>query len=166
MNMYPYATELVDGGIATLPDGRTLRLVISDDDDYTIHDDGDWYGQIVHVSKCRQDHIHGYYRRPDSFDGAARKMYVNRTIYWWQPPADVKDPAMIRTLCDSVRDTLIYGYQNVGVELCEGNDAYGHPIVVADWFHMGIEWHKLVDTDKASVVADVIAGIDTLAVPE
>lgn len=163
--MYRYATELVDGGIATLPDGRTLRLVISDDDDYTIHDDGDWYGQIVHVSKCRQDHIHGYYRRPDSFDGAARKIYADHTIYWWQPPADVKDPAVIRALRDSVRDTLIYGYQNVGVELCEGTDSYGDPIVVADWFHMGIEWHKLDDTDKANVVADVIAGIDTLAVP-
>lgn len=164
MNMYRYAFELVDGGIATLPDGRTLRLVISDDDDYTIHDDGDWYGQIVHVSECRQDDIHGYYRRPDSFDGAARKIYAGRTIYWWQPPADVKDPAQIRTLRDSVRHTLIYGYQNVGVELCEGNDAYGHPIVVEDVFHMGIEWHKLNESDRVDLVSDIMNALELLTV--
>lgn len=165
MNMYRYATELVDGGIATLPDGRTLRLVISDDDDYTIHDDGDWYGQIVHVSKCRQDHIHGYYRRPDSFDGAARKMYVDRTIYWWQPPSDVKDQAEIVRLRDSVRDTLTYGFQCVTVQLCDGRDYYGQPIVADATSIGGVEWHKMDDTDKRDIVADVMDHFGLLGVP-
>lgn len=75
-------------GIVALSDGREIKLQILPDD---YHDGlyGDYFGAVELDHKSCYT---GYSRRPDGFDGAARKFDGNgrsNDTFWWQPPADL-----------------------------------------------------------------------------
>lgn len=146
-----------DGSTFELPDGRTLRLTITPDDidPFAEHD---CYGRVAPVRPDR----HTVYAatRPDGFDGNAEKLW-SRDAYWWQPPTDAPrrdDPAFgkLRAL---VRDVLNYGMCVVTVELLDGADAYGRPIV-RDVASLGAVEPMLSSEYLAEILADLLSWLD------
>jgi len=120
-----------DGDTLTLDDGRVLRLKIECDQDATINDFGDCYGISGYVENGRRND-YGYYPRPEGFTGNSEKLWWgNDGPWWWEPPTDVKrsDP-VFKSLRDSVRELLEFGFKGVVLELCEGKDYYGKQIVI------------------------------------
>lgn len=101
-----------DIGTHILSDGREIKLEIIPDD---IHDGiiGDYFGAVERDHKSCYT---GYSRRPDGFNGSARKFSTPREDYWWQPPTDLlNDPDNLAKLFEHVR-----GYYN------------------QDWWYVGI----------------------------
>jgi hypothetical protein len=94
-----------DRATLTLEDGRTITARIVPDTYHTLHDDGDYMGEIVAP--------HRDTGRPAQFDGAARKMRHRGGTLWWQPPADLKsDPERLEALARRVQDYYLerWGY--------------------------------------------------------
>ena len=151
--------RLTDFDTLEIGDGRTLRLRIETDQEHDIYGDSDWYGSLEWVRNDR-DYVGAYNtRRPDGFDGRARVIETDshNGRLWWQPPVDVVDAqagAMRATIVDLVR----FGYVGVILELCDGTDAYGRPIVVDSSSLWGIEW----DMDSAylaEIVSELVAEV-------
>lgn len=125
-------TELTDDGdTILLPNGRQLRLRI-ERDPHTTFEDYDCYGAVGYGETDRNT---GRPRRPSGFDGNAEKMSVDRgEPVWWQPPRgdyEVKrtDPAF-PAFREQVRRLAESGWSVVVLEVLDGTDAYGRPIVV------------------------------------
>lgn len=98
--------------VYTLSDGRKIKLeIVPDDDNDTFHGD-EFFGQ---VAPSKADPYTGYSKRPDGFNGAARKFDTRDGRYWWQPPDGVNDPHSIEQCFDMVR-----GYYN------------------GDWWYVGV----------------------------
>lgn len=123
----------------------------------------DAYGPI---SEHCYDYCHdGNTPRPDTMDGSAVKIQVDRGYWtWWQaPPGFPIHSEEWRKLRSSVRDLLEFGFQQVGVELCHGSDAYGRPIVV------DCAWLGGVDTTEqeylASLIHDLLLDLPMLVTP-
>src|ERR1700680_3055523 len=123
-------------GTLKLDDGRLLRCKV-ENDDMSVMDEsapgGDgFYGAFAWVETDR------YYGRdkprPDGFTGKARKMSTSRgDSYWWEPPSGDYELATaedVDKFAAHVRDLVEYGFYGVVVELCDGLDCYGPPIVV------------------------------------
>ena len=118
-----------DGDTLEISGGRTLRLRIEVDQDTSISDFPDCYGRISDERIRKNDY--GYDARPSDMTGNAEKLwYGNYGPWWWEPPTDVKrtDP-VFKSLRDSVRELLAWGFKGVILELCEGKDHYGKLIV-------------------------------------
>lgn len=152
-----------DKDTAELPDGRILRLVIeSDDMDPFAEYGADCYGRIEWADDPRLRGEYGYSVRPDGMDGNAERLHTGRDAYWWQPPADgpkrgTDEFEMARQL---VRDLLEYGMSVAIVEVCQGEDAYGRPIVVGSSALGGIEPASAIDPAiLRDVVEDAIANV-------
>lgn len=115
-----------------LPDGRVLRLRIEADHMSILDEQGEgvWCGRIEWGTN---DPDTGYSRRPHDFTGAAEKIYSDRfDVLWWEVPADLRSPDMAESKAATrgvIRDIIDFGYKSIGVELCEGTDAYGKLIV-------------------------------------
>lgn len=118
----------------TLPDGREVlfraemrpeEMTFTDVSDWS----GDTYGRTAWGKESRT--YTGYHWRPEGFDGNAEVISSDRDArLWWQPPADVaRGTEEFRKLRRAVRDLLEFGYSYILVEVCEGADAYGRPIV-------------------------------------
>lgn len=122
-----------DGSTFELYDGRTLRLKVEPDDGSPAdHWSDDCYGRVEWMPA--RNGI-GPSSRPGGFNGAAHKLHVGRSNdeAWWQPPTDV-EPARAADLKREVTRLLEDGFVRVGLELLDGADAYGQPIVVdAAW---------------------------------
>lgn len=117
-----------DGATVDLGEGRTLRLRIVPDESWSIFDDGDWYGKLAWVDDRRD------YRpqRPQGFTGNAEILGIGRgnDRVWWEPPADVPRTAEnFDALRRSIIDAMEEGAVGVILEVLEGEDAYGRPIV-------------------------------------
>ena len=110
-----------DGDTLELEDGRVLRLRVTADD-WSLDQDGDWFGRVGWWAKDE---------RPDWCDGSAEILdHDGATRLWWMPPADAKnDDVLKRNLRADIKEILAYGYSTYTLELCEGRDAYGNPIV-------------------------------------
>ena len=150
--------ELIDSLVADdsyeLPDGRMLRLIEEPDPFTDIRDYADCYGIVEWIAPGRRQH-----ERPATFDGAAYKIWAGGDTYWWQPPADLKgNPDGIRAARRAVCDLLQYGTSILRLELCEGADAYGRPIVREFAVIGGIEFSVTYGV-KADYVADLVAEI-------
>lgn len=131
MTTTPDLTDLDhDGATVDLPDGRTLRVRVETDHDTTI-DDFDCYGQTAWVEYDRDTGSAS--PRPDGFDGRARKLHAyGGDAFWWQPPFDMgmaDDPETVRKNADLVVDLVSFGFKGVILEMLDGEDAYGSPIV-------------------------------------
>jgi hypothetical protein len=135
------ATLRDDGDTADLEDGRTLRLRIEPDEDYSIND----YDSDGKVAWGIRDDMGG--RRPDGFDGSAEKLgiYDHGSALWWQPyKPDVlalkkSDPDAFRKERLRIRDLVEYGFKGIILELCQGEDAYGKPIVIKSASTWGVD---------------------------
>jgi hypothetical protein len=149
-------------GTATLPDGRVLRLTEEPDYDTRIND-FECYGR---VEQCENDRDTGQTtERPKGFDGMAEKVldcYGN--AYWWQPtprlwgiePADwYADDKMRRESRQEVIDLLSFGFKVITLELCEGADFYGRPIVVDAYSTGGVEC--MADAGHLASIAEDLA---------
>jgi hypothetical protein len=152
---HPLDTLTGDGATHTLPDGRTLRCVIAPDHDYTVTGDGDWFGMLAPVTEDR--HYYGRHTgRPDGFDGSAVILHdYNGERWWWQAPADVRDnPRTLGDLRACLLDAIHYGASVVALELCDGTDAYGAPIV-QNYAITG----SVLDAHDPVTLHDVLAGL-------
>lgn len=131
-----------DGDTLELADGRTLRVRVEPDQDHSVFDEEFW-GEFEWVSRTNG---YGYTERPDGFDGNAEILERDgASVLWWQPPRGdyalsyprgTKEFAEFRR---SVRDLLEYGFKGVILELLDGADAYGMPIVVEEQSLWGID---------------------------
>ena len=114
-----------DGDTVDLADGRTLRLRIEVDQDASV-EDADCYGMI---GWSTTDPDTGYQCRPSNMNGSAEILRRDfRASLWWQPPADIEQDSRSE-LRNLAADLCEYGFKGVILELCEGEDHYGAPIV-------------------------------------
>lgn len=136
-----------DGATLELDDGRTLRLRIETDQDWSI-DDSDCYGRIG----WGETNEGGNPVRPAGFDGGAEKIDTLGGPVWWQPPTDLmiqRGTAEWSAYRSFLGDLISFGFKSVGLELLEGEDHYGRPIVV------GAAWLGGIDTlDQPWAVRD------------
>jgi hypothetical protein len=129
--------ELVSKGTTVLADGRRLQFSDEHDDDTTIDDDSDLYGRVRYVERDRFSTFPA--TRPDGFNGAAVKMRdYSGACYWWQPPTGVT-AEVLATVRSEVEQIMDFGFSRLRVEVCEGTDAYGAPIVVGYACCSGVE---------------------------
>ena len=120
-----------DGDTLDLGDGRMLRLIIGPDMETEISDFGDAYGECQPGRPDRWGL--GWERRPAHFTGNAEKLHYGPGYYsiWWEPPSDVPRGSDVFTkLRQQVIDLLTWGFTDVVLELCQGEDHYGRPIVI------------------------------------
>ena len=135
--------------------GVTYRAKIEPDEDTSIFDDGDWYGNLAWVIADRwTGHAEP---RPTGFDGRARKLQTRGgDPIWWQPPADVPADSL-DAMASNILEILEYGYHGLILERCEGTDHYGDPIVrdsASLWGMAGYEREGL-----AFVIADLFGEV-------
>lgn len=124
------------GATMTLPNGRILRLKEEADQHTTVHDFTDNFGEVAHTDYDRDTGLRK--PRPAAFDGKARIIRTYDGEYWWQPPDGYTDEGLALTL-NVLTDILSYGFREYTLELCEGSDAYGRPIVIGYATMAGIE---------------------------
>lgn len=139
-----------DGDVVDLPDGRKLRLRIEPDEDASINDyDSD--GRIEWTRDTWRGSV-----RPDGFNGAARIIERDGgSSLWWQPPGlDITgtpwDAATFRAEETRIRELARYGFSVVILEVLEGTDAYGRP-VVANFASLGA-----VDGATGDYLAEIV----------
>lgn len=114
---------LANDGDAVETDGRTWVLRLEPDECTSIMagDDGDWFGEVAWGETNRET---GWGHRPRTMNGRAQKVLRSRDgDIWWQPPADVTDAEMLRTMAAQIRDILKYGYMVVVLETDDGRSA-------------------------------------------
>ena len=143
-----------DGDTLELDETRALRLKIEVDQDSDVTSD-EFYGAF---GEPRRDINTGREIRPAGFTGNAEKLHYGQRAYypiWWEPPKDVKrsDPNFSK-FRQIVQDLLDFGYKCVTLELLEGKDAYGRPIVTRTASLWGID--SLDNGYLAEVVRELI----------
>lgn len=122
-NRYGIDSYLDERGTDVEVQGITFRCRVEHDQDHSVFDDGDWYGEL------NQGVTRSWQRRPDRpdhFDGNAECLGVGRSYdrVWWQPPADVKrTDAGFAALRRSLLDLLEYGYVGVLVDSDVGEES-------------------------------------------
>lgn len=119
------ALELATSNTLELDNGQTLRFRTSPDD--TSINDFDCYGKVSHIFR-------GNSERPDGFDGMAEKIWGYTEQYWWQPPDDLRSGwhnyEYKEQLRKNVEHILAFGFDRYWLEICDGVNAYGEPIVI------------------------------------
>lgn len=156
MNLTPeQIAELADDGdVLKLDDGRMLRLRLAVDEDTSIND-FDGFGKTEQYSH-RYIYEEGRAQRPSNFTGNSEKVQISRGDWiWWEPPTNGPKrgtPEFVE-FRQQVRDLLECGFYVVTLELCDGTDAYGRPIVV-DMTSLGG-----VDDVSSKYLPEVVADI-------
>jgi hypothetical protein len=120
-----------DGDTLVLGEGRMLRLRVQPDEWFSLNE-FDCYGE---TEEYCHSYLHGEQEepRPKHFTGNAEKIQCEPGYWiWWEPPADgpKRGTAEFDKFRSHVIDLIRYGFYVVTLELCEGADAYGRPIVV------------------------------------
>lgn len=139
-------------------DGITFTYKVVPDQDSSVFDDGDWYGEldvgVTHSWNRRPD-------RPDHFDGNSECLGIGRSYdrVWWQPPKDgpKRGTPEFAELRRCLLDLLEYGYVGVIVESEIGERSLGG-IASMDGDYQGEVVCELIDEllyEAAIVTADV-----------
>ena len=145
-----------DGDTIDLNDGRVLRLRIECDPYSTVEDAPDCYGL---VGRSTTDRDTGHQRRPSNMNGSAEILRRDcRAHLWWQPPPDIEQDSRSE-LRNLVADLCEYGFKGVILELCEGEDHYGAPIVRDSASLWGID--SLENGYLLTVVGELWGELDT-----
>ena len=148
------ASALVRDGFVSFANERRIIFRTQTDHETELND-FDYLGKIAQV--VRQPYSNRSKPRPDGFDGRAEIIRTPWTEVWWQPPFDYLSLSI--EVRDKVRqtakDVIAYGFDVYIVELCEGVDAYGKPIVVKYRDVGGIE-PMLSEEDKVSTVSELL----------
>ena len=150
-----------DSSMIHEPDTRTLRLKIEPDQDSNPFQEWECWGKIDYDGRPND---YGHRTRPDRFDGNAERLWLDQNggSVWWQPPTgdyEVKrtDPQW-ETFRRHVIELASYGMVGLVVELLDGEDAYGRPIVVGTASLWGIE--PFPDREYvAEVVGELVAEV-------
>lgn len=132
--------------------GKVYRCSVGPDEYASVMDDGDWYGALAPIT---DRWYHFPPTRPDGFDGRARKIHTRDGDYWWQPPADVTDEHL-SAMRENLTELLEWGYSTVALELLDGTDAYGSPIVVQVASLGAVD---LTGNEPADVLGDVLGDL-------
>jgi hypothetical protein len=118
-----------DGDTFELTDGRTLRLRV-ESDPHTSVNDFDCYGRVAEVERGPWD---GHNKpRPQGFTGRAVKLSIpNGPDYWWEPYYESETQQAYNGPKERqmMIDLLSHGFYGLIVEILNGTDAYGRPIV-------------------------------------
>lgn len=148
------ALELVQNKKLELGDGRILQFRMTPSD-LSINE-WECYGTVEHIR-------HGNTARPKHFDGMAEKIWGYNEQYWWQPPADLRSNwhsyEHKNKFRETVRNILSFGFDDYWIELCQGENAYGDPIVV-DYVALGGLEPLQDDTDMADTVVEMSCELD------
>jgi hypothetical protein len=156
--------DLVSDGKVRLSDDIIIQWAELPDE-YTSFNDYDCYGKV----EWRKPDYYGRHRRPEGFDGMAEIVWGYNEAYWWQPPADLRSGwhnyEHKNHLRNCVREILAFGFYLYKVELCQGEDAYGRPIVV-DFATLGGIEPLLKDDVKSEYLADLVAELDSSLIEE
>ena len=148
------ASALVRDGFVSFANERRV-IFRTESDNNTELNDFDYLGKIAHV--IRNPYSGQHKPRPEGFDGRAEIIRTPWTEVWWQPPFDYESLSI--EVRDQVRqtakDVIAFGFDVYIVELCEGLDAYGKPIVVKYRDVAGIE-PMLSNEDKVSTVSELL----------
>lgn len=146
-----------DGDVTKLSDGRTIRLRI-EPDDLDPFEEFDVYGKVeLAGGPWNRDGMRK--SRPDGFTGNAEKIWAvqNGECYWWEPPAD--GPRRGTPEFDKfrwfIRELLAFGCHGYILELLDGTDAYGRPIVRDTASLWGIEYGE-DDAYRRTIIADLL----------
>lgn len=120
-----------DGDVIDIGGGRSLRLRLEVDEGYSIND----YDSDGKVAWGRKGQYDDREQRPEGFDGSAEKLgiYDHGVSLWWQPMKGLsikRGTPEWRAERSRIRDLAEYGFKVVILELLEGEDAYGRPIVI------------------------------------
>lgn len=120
-----------DGAVLDIGDGRALRLKVRPDDTNPFDGDQEFYGRIASVDSVPVND-YGHRERPEDFTGNAEKLWIGRSDQvWWEPPAEgpKRGTPEFEEWRAHVRQLGELGYVGVVLELLEGADGYGKPIV-------------------------------------
>jgi len=152
-----------DGDTLKMDDGRMLRLRIRVDQDTEVQNE-EFYGEF---SWARNDPNYvGAYNthRPTGFDGNAEKLSTyHGDSYWWQPPRGDYEMTCKRgspefaEFRQNVKALVEWGFKGVVLELLDGTDGYGRPIVVEVASLWGID--SLENGYLAEVVSDLVGEV-------
>lgn len=137
MKLTDYTDQLwAEGDSVEVEDGLLLRLKIEPDFETSI-EDFDCYGKIAPVTGSRYGGklgiVGGFDDRPDGFDGGAEIISGRDGRYWWQPPTDIpieRGSDEWRKYRQSIADLIEFGFVVVAIQVCDGTDYFGNPIVV------------------------------------
>jgi len=147
-----------DGDTVELDDGCTLRLSVEPDD---IDPFREWecYGRVAPVER---DRYGDQAERPDGYNGNAEILSYGHGSVWWQPSPDgpKRGTPEFKRERSHVRDLLEYGMCGLVLELCNGTDAYGRPVVVRTaslWAIEPFPEHEYVTT----ILRDLWSEIET-----
>lgn len=150
---------LEPGELYDVGGGRSVRYLVEFDYFTTINDFDD-LGTTAPVEPDRYYDCFPHAERPKGFDGSAHILQVGDVAVWWQPPFDWRTltPETQKSIIDMVYRVLEVGYQVVTVEVCEGADHYGDPIVTGASSYGGVEPWEYGDTSTLAMVLPDLLG--------
>ena len=116
-------------------DGVTYRAKFWQEPDEFMDINGfDFYGKVEPVGRGM------WPKRPDGFDGAARKVWDGHYDYWWQPPEDIgNDEEVLRGMARTVSDLLQYGFVQWCLSVEKRCECCGSYNIVGSYSYGGIE---------------------------
>lgn len=118
-------------------DGRTYRATFSTvPDEWSAINDYDCWGKVEWCDRGM------FPKRPDGFDGAARKLWTRSDPFWWQPPEGITPdtPGIdFDELVGDVRAIVEYGFQNAEIMVESRCECCGSYNMIASYSYGGIE---------------------------
>ena len=145
-----------------LGDGRAVRLRVEIDDSNPMNDDEDFNGKFAFVTGTRtHDYIGGHNPRPAGFTGNAEILRGRGDPIWWEPPTDItikRGSPEWSNYRQEVMELLEYGYRGYVLELCEGKDFYGKPVVKDMRSVWHVEWNADGDYQR-ELIRDLLSEI-------
>lgn len=145
-----------------LDDGRTLRLHVDVDDWPVLDLLGDGFGVFAWA---RQNHDGYRAERPSDFDGNAEILQRDYPhVMWWQPPADgpKRGTPEFAHMRRHLMSLLEEGFYVVRVEMLDGTDHYGAPIVRDAEVLGGVDlvWCDLGERERRDAeLREIVAGM-------
>lgn len=160
-----------DGDTWEMPDGRTLRVRIEPDtylDPEHEINGVDCWGRVAWCeldSTYTFDYVHYHKPRPEGFDGDALKLHTDfGGAFWWQPTLkawgvtrEEWTPERRREEAARIVDLMTYGFSVVILEVLDGTDAYGRPVIREATSLGGID--SLENGYLRHVLSDMIAEV-------
>lgn len=153
--------ELDPGELLPIGDGVSVRY-LTEVDDFSTVNDFDYLGRIAPVERDRYYGVYPHAPRPDGFDGSAKILTINGEATWWQPPTGwhTTTDETKRAVLDTLYRIIESGFQVVTVEVVEGNDHYGRPIVRNAYSLCGVEpWAYNDRGSLVEVLCDLVGEV-------
>ena len=115
--------------------GATYRAKFwQEHDEFMDINDSGFYGKVEPVSRGM------WPKRPEGFDGAARKVCDRHYDYWWQPPEGIgHDEEVLRGMARTVSSLLEYGFVQWCVSVEKRCECCGSYNIVGSYSYGGNE---------------------------